>query len=71
MVVDRWWPSSKTGSGCGPYHPERVLGVDTLRCDCGLTMDRDRNAAIHLANYAASSVVSACGKEGSDVASVA
>jgi len=68
VVVNRWFPSSKTCSGCGKHHPEITLGVDTLRCDCGLTIDRDLNAAINLAHYAASSAVSACGEEGSDAA---
>jgi putative transposase len=71
VVADRWFPSSKTCSGCGRHHPEIVLGVDTLRCDCGLVIDRDLNAAINLANYAASSAVSAYGEEGSGVASAA
>lgn len=71
IVADRWFPSSKTCSGCGRHHPEIVLGVDTLRCDCGLVIDRDLNAATNLANYAASPAVSACGEEGSDAASAA
>jgi putative transposase len=41
-----------------------ILGVDTLRCDCGAVISRDLNAAINLAKYAASSAVSACGGEG-------
>lgn len=68
VVVDRWFPSSKTCSQCGQHHPEIVLGVETLRCECGLTIDRDLNAAINLANYAVSSTVSACGEDGSGVA---
>lgn len=68
VVADRWYPSSKTCSGCGQHHPEIVLGVDALRCDCGLVIDRDLNAAINLANYAASSAVSACGETGSGAA---
>lgn len=71
VIANRWLPSSKTCSGCGQHHPEMILGVDTLRCDCGLVIDRDLNAAINLATYAASSAVSACGEEGSGVASVA
>lgn len=71
VVADRWHPSSKTCSGCGQHHPEITLGVNTLRCDCGLIIDRDLNAAINLANYAASSAVSACGEEGSGVVSAA
>lgn len=66
--VDRWYPSSKTCSCCGQIHNEIVLGVKTMDCDCGLVMDRDLNAAINIANYAASSAVTARGEPGSDVA---
>ena len=69
VAADRWFSSSKSYSGCGQHHPEIILGVDILRCDCGLVIDRDLNAAINLANYAASSAVSPCGEEGSGVAS--
>ena len=71
VVANRWLPSSKTCSGCGQHHPEIVPGVNALRGDCGLVIDQDLNAAINLANYAASSAVSACGEEGSDVAPAA
>jgi putative transposase len=64
VVADRWFPSSKTCSRCDQHHPEMILGVDTLRCDCGAVISRDLNAAINLAKYAASSAVSACGGEG-------
>jgi transposase len=36
-------------------------------CDCGNIMDRDLNAAMNLMNKAASSAVSVCGEESSDV----
>jgi len=50
VVVDRWFPSSKMCSGCGQLH-DMPLDQRTMRCDCGLDMDRDLNAAINLLNY--------------------
>ena len=48
-VVDRWYRSSKTCSGCGRVKAELSLSERTYRCDsCGLTMDRDLNAAINI-----------------------
>ena len=50
VVVDRWFPSSKTCSQCGGmYHEHLTLAQRTIHCDCGLTIDRDHNAAINLA----------------------
>jgi putative transposase len=49
IVVDRWLPSSKTCSRCGTYHENLTLADRTIRCDCGLVIDRDVNAAINLA----------------------
>lgn len=48
-VVDRWYPSSKTCSGCGRVKTKLSLSERTYRCDgCGLTIDRDLNAAINI-----------------------
>ena len=48
-VVDRWFASSKTCSGCGGVKAKLSLAERTYRCDsCGLTMDRDLNAAINI-----------------------
>ena len=48
-VVDRWYASSKTCSGCGSVKAKLSLSERTYRCDsCGLTMDRDLNAAINI-----------------------
>ena len=48
-VVDRWFASSKTCSGCGSVKAKLSLSERTYRCDsCGLTMDRDLNAAINI-----------------------
>ena len=48
-VVDRWYRSSKTCSGCGEVKAKLSLNERTYKCDnCGLTMDRDLNAAINI-----------------------
>ena len=64
VVVDRFFPSSKTCHSCGTIHPMK-LSDRVMVCDCGNIMDRDLNAAINLKNKAASSAVSACGEESS------
>lgn len=53
-VADRWYPSSKTCSGCGSIDPDLALSDRTYTCTgCGLVIDRDLNAAINLARYTA------------------
>ena len=48
-IVDRWYPSSKTCSRCGRVKTKLSLSERTYKCDgCGLTMDRDLNAAINI-----------------------
>ena len=47
MVIDRWYPSSKTCHGCGQKHP-MPLDKRVMSCDCGVEMDRDLNAAINI-----------------------
>ncbi len=50
VVADRWYPSSKTCSACGPRKPSLPLAERTYRCErCGLVIDRDANAALNLA----------------------
>lgn len=54
IVADRWYPSSKTCSGCGMVTTKLALSERTYRClDCGLVLDRDLNAARNLAALAA------------------
>ncbi len=49
-IADRWFPSSKTCSGCGAVKPKLPLRVRTYVCEsCGLVIDRDTNAALNLA----------------------
>ena len=48
-IVDRWFPSSKTCSGCGAVKKELKLSERIYDCSvCGLLIDRDTNAAINL-----------------------
>ncbi|WP_100448501.1 IS607 family element RNA-guided endonuclease TnpB [Glycomyces xiaoerkulensis] len=54
VVADRWFPSSKTCSGCGAVKAKLPLHVRVFECDtCGLLTDRDANAALNLAALAA------------------
>ena len=48
IVIDRWYPSSKTCSNCGAINKELTLSDRTYKCDCGLEIDRDLNAAINI-----------------------
>ena len=52
IVVDRWFPSTKTCSNCG-YKQDMPLSVRTYDCQhCGISLDRDLNAAINLSPVA-------------------
>jgi putative transposase len=64
IEADRFYPSSKTCSGCGNVKTDLSLSDRTYSCDeCGLELDRDLNAAINLKNLAGSSPVTACGED--------
>ena len=48
-VIDRWYPSSKTCSACGAVKAKLSLSERVFHCDaCGLSIDRDLNAAINI-----------------------
>ncbi len=51
VIVNRWFPSSKTCSNCGTVKKELPLKERVFNCGCGLSLDRDLNAAINLKNY--------------------
>jgi putative transposase len=52
-VLDRWWPSSKTCSECGWQNPRLTLSDRVFTCgQCGITMDRDLNAARNIERHA-------------------
>jgi putative transposase len=49
LVAPRFYPSSKTCSGCGLVKADLPLGVRMFACPtCGLVLDRDVNAARNL-----------------------
>ena len=49
-IVDRFYPSSKKCSQCGRIKADLKLKDRVYRCECGLELDRDVNAAINLRN---------------------
>ena len=52
VPVDRWYPSSKTCSGCGNVKDTLSLSQRLYECAvCGLSIDRDVNAAVNLARW--------------------
>jgi len=52
VLADQWFPSSKTCHNCGRVHQELTLSDRTFNCPhCGITIDRDLNAAIVLSQY--------------------
>ncbi|PBC93325.1 putative transposase [Streptomyces sp. Ag82_O1-15] len=59
IAVDRWFPSSRLCSACGTLQDRMPLHVRTWTCDCGVTHDRDVNAAHNL--LAAGLAVTVCG----------
>ncbi|MEV0615977.1 RNA-guided endonuclease TnpB family protein [Nonomuraea sp. NPDC050404] len=60
IVIDRWYPSSKTCSACGHLLAELALGTRTWQCpSCGTRHDRDVNAAKNI--LAAGLAATACG----------
>jgi len=64
VKADRFYPSSKTCSGCGEVKADLTLGDRTYECgSCGLEFDRDLNAAVNLRALAVSSTVTACGED--------
>lgn len=51
VKVDKWFPSSQICHCCGTLHPEmKDLANRKMVCDCGLTINRDQNAAINILN---------------------
>ncbi len=68
IKVDRYYPSSKTCSGCGFHKADLTLGDRVFDCpSCGLTIDRDLNAALNLLHegiriYTVGHTGSACGE---------
>ena len=52
ILVDKFYPSSKTCSCCGCVKEDLKLSDRILICpDCGNKIDRDYNASLNLKNY--------------------
>ena len=56
IYVDRWFPRSKICSSCGCISETLKLSDRIFACDCGLSIDRDLNAAINIRNHITDSV---------------
>lgn len=71
-AVDRFAPTSKTCSACGLVQASMPLSVREWQCECGVTHDRDVNAAINILNFAVGNTVTGRGeKRSGNAASVA
>jgi putative transposase len=70
-VADKWFASSKRCSCCGHRKDTLQLSERIYSCsECGLEIDRDRNAAIcleQLLSTVSSTGIDACGQDGSVV----
>ena len=65
-MVSRWEPTSKRCARCGWIDTDLTLADRLFACAaCGLTLDRDLNAALNVERLAASSAdtENACGEE--------
>ncbi|MEX5632550.1 IS607 family element RNA-guided endonuclease TnpB [Parafrankia sp. FMc2] len=66
-IADRWYPSSRTCSGCGWRNPSLTLSDRTFHCQsCHLVIDRDTNAAVNLRNLVAASTSETHNARGAD-----
>ena len=52
IVIDRWYPSTKTCSCCGSMKPMRLSDREYVCPECGLVTGRDVNAAINIRDEA-------------------
>lgn len=61
--IDRWFPSTKLCTNCGVINDTLALSDRTWTCDCGITHDRDINAAYNLLVAAGhADTLNACGE---------
>lgn len=51
VIANRFFPSSKMCSSCGQIKQNLTLKDRVYTCDCGLTINRDLNAALNLNRY--------------------
>ncbi|HUZ40483.1 MAG TPA: RNA-guided endonuclease TnpB family protein [Acidimicrobiales bacterium] len=65
VKVDRFYPSSKTCNRCGTVKTKLSLGERVFCCEaCGLSINRDVNAAINLARQGLAGTSSVTGRGG-------
>lgn len=48
IKIDKWFPSSKTCSNCGAIKEKLSLSERVYNCACGVSLDRDHNAALNI-----------------------
>ena len=48
VKIDKWFPSSKMCRFCGTVNKNLTLKDRVWKCDCGVTLERDVNAAINI-----------------------
>ncbi len=71
VIVDRFFPSSKTCSNCQDIKQDLTLSDRWFTCNnCGGFNHRDLNASINLASYADGLSVKVCGVDNADVTTV-
>nr|WP_241993587.1 transposase [Trichormus variabilis] len=67
VIVDRFYPSSKTCSSCGEKKSSLSLSQRVFQCqNCGFECDRDLNAARNLSQEAVRLTVLACRLDSAD-----
>ncbi len=59
--VDRWLPSTRMCSHCGVVGDKKPLHVREWTCGCGVTHDRDMNAAVNILAAGRAERLNACG----------
>ena len=68
FLANRWYASSKRCSKCKHIKDKFLLSERTYNCEhCGLSIDRDLNAALNLKeliNTVSSTEIDACGQDG-------
>ncbi|MDB9448143.1 transposase, partial [Anabaena sp. CS-542/02] len=71
VIVDRFYPSSKTCSSCGEKKSSLPLSQRVFKCDsCGFESDRDLNAVMNLKQEAVRLTVLACELDSADTSRV-
>lgn len=61
IKASRFYPSTQICSVCGASGGKKLLSVRTWQCPCGVTLDRDYNAATNI--LTAEPAVYACGRD--------